>query len=257
MRAYPDIDYCGKNDDMRRLDIFVPEGECRATVIWTHGGGLESGSRKGFEGIASELSARGVALVSVEYRMYPEVSFPAFIEDCAQAARWVADHAQEYGLNRRMFFGGSSAGGYLSMMLCFAEEYLAAVGLKASDFEGFIFDAGQPTTHFNVLKHRGEDSRLCRIDEAAPLYHICGAQPDRPLKIIFADDDMPARPEQNQLLIATLKHFGYDMQKLDVTLMQGYTHCGYDNDFKDGHWVLAELIGDFVEKVFRGEREQV
>lgn len=256
MRTYPDRDYSHENDDRRRLDIFAPEGTCRGTVIWMHGGGLECGSRKGFEGIAAELCAQNLAFVSVEYRMYPEAVFPEFIEDCAQAARWVLDHAQDYGLSRRVFVGGSSAGGYLSMMLCFAEAYLAAVGLKSADFAGFIFDAGQPTTHFNVLKYRGEDSRLCRIDEVAPLYHIHDAQPDRPLKIIFADGDMPARPEQNQLLIATLKHFGYDMNKLDVTLMKGYTHCGYDNEFKDGHWVLSELIGDFAKKVLGLEEEK-
>ena len=248
MRTYFDIDYCGAHDDKRLLDVFAPDGDCRATVIWTHGGGLTAGSRKGFDGIAAQLCAQGIAFVSVEYRMYPSAAFPAFIEDCAVASRWVFDHATEYGLSKRIFIGGSSAGGYLSMMLCFADQYLADVGLKNTDFAGYIFDAGQPTTHFNVLKYRGEDSRLCRIDEAAPLYHIHDAQPDRPLKIIFSEHDMQARPEQNRLLIATLKHFGYDMNKIDVSFMEGYTHCGYAYEVKNDRWVLADLIGNFVDK---------
>lgn len=251
MKTYFDIDYCGQGDDMRRLDVFAPDEACRATVIWTHGGGLEAGSRKGFDGIAAQLCAQGIAFVSVEYRMYPAAAFPAFIEDCAAASRWVFDHAAQYGLSGRVFFGGSSAGGYLSMMLCFAPEYLAAVGLKSADFAGYIFDAGQPTTHFNVLKYRGEDSRLCRLDEAAPLYHIHDEQPGRPLKIIFSEHDMPARPEQNRLLIATLQHFGYDMSKIDVSFMEGYGHCGYAYKVENGRWILADLIGDFVDKALR------
>ena len=67
MRTYFDIDYCGAHDDMRCLDVFAPDGDCRATVIWMHGGGLESGSRKGFDGIAEQLCAQGIAFVSVEY----------------------------------------------------------------------------------------------------------------------------------------------------------------------------------------------
>ena len=74
MKTYFDIDYCGQGDDMRRLDVFAPDEACRATVIWTHGGGLEAGSRKGFDGIAAQLCAQGIAFVSVEYRMYPAAS---------------------------------------------------------------------------------------------------------------------------------------------------------------------------------------
>ncbi len=249
MKSWTDINYTPCDDDRRRLDIFAPEGACRATVLWTHGGGLEAGNRKGFDGIAAELTAQGIGFVSVEYRMYPDFAFPAFVEDTAQAAAWLKAHAGEYGLSDSIFIGGSSAGGYLSMMLCFARQYLEDVGLTPEDFAGYIFDAGQPTTHFNILKHRGDDPRLCRIDEAAPLYHIADARPGKPIQVIYADNDMPARLEQNNLMLATLRHFGYDMSLVRVKLMEGYGHCGYDGEQKDGKWVLARLIADFVNAV--------
>lgn len=249
MKSWTDISYTFHDDDQRKLDIFAPEGACRATVLWTHGGGLEAGSRKGFDGIAAELAAQGIGFVSVEYRMYPEFAFPAFIEDTAQAAAWVKAHAREYGLSGNIFIGGSSAGGYITMMLCFAREYLARAGLTPEDFAGYIFDAGQPTTHFNILRHRGDDPRLCRVDEAAPLYHVTGPRPGRPIQVIYADGDMPARPEQNALLLATMRHFGYDMNLVRVKLMEGYGHCGYDYEQKDGKWVLAGIISDFVNAV--------
>lgn len=247
MKTWLDINYTEFDDDRRRVDVFAPEDACRATVLWTHGGGLEAGSRKGFDGIAAQLCAAGIGFVSVEYRMYPEFAFPAFVEDNARAAAWLKAHHAEYGLSDRIFIGGSSAGGYLSMMLCFARKYLAAVGLTPEDFAGYIFDAGQPTTHFNILKYRGEDARLCRLDEAAPIFHVTDDRPGRPIQVIYADNDMPARLEQNNLLLATMKHFGYDMSLVRVKLMEGYGHCGYDGEEKDGRWVLADLIGDFVD----------
>ena len=249
MKRWMDINYTAFDDDRRRLDVFAPEGPCRATVLWTHGGGLEAGNRKGFDGIAEELTAQGIGFVSVEYRMYPDAAFPAFLEDTAQAAAWLKARAGEYGLSENIFIGGSSAGGYITMMLCFARDYLGAVGLAPENFAGFIFDAGQPTTHFNVLRYRGEDPRLCRIDEAAPIYHVTDARPGRPIQVIYADGDMPARPEQNNLLLATMRHFGYDMSLVRVKVMEGYGHCGYDGEQKDGKWVLAGLIADFVNAV--------
>ncbi len=69
MKTWPDINYTEHDDDRRRLDIFAPEGACRATVLWTHGGGLVAGSRKGFDGIAAQLCGAGIGFVSVEYRM--------------------------------------------------------------------------------------------------------------------------------------------------------------------------------------------
>ncbi len=248
MKSYPDISYVDVDDDMRKLDIFAPDGACRATVMWLHGGGIEAGSRKGCDGIAAQLCEQGIGYVSVEYRMFPKAKYPEFIEDCAAAAAWLRAHAAAYGLSDRIVIGGSSAGGYLTMMLCFARNYLESAGAEPEDFLGYMFDAGQPTTHFNVLKYRGEDSRLCRLDEAAPIYHVCDARPGRPIEVIFADGDMPARPEQNRLLVATMKHFGYDMSLVSVTEMKGYRHCGYCHEQKDGRWLLADMIGGFVER---------
>ncbi len=251
MKTFLDIDYTGLNDPKRLLDIYLPEGECRATVMWLHGGGLEHGDRKGCEGIAAQLCGNGIAYVSVEYRMYPECTYPDFINDSAAAAAWLVKYAKKYGLSEKIYIGGSSAGAYLSMMLCFARKYFERVSLIPEHFAGYIFDAGQPTTHFNVLKYRGEDSRLCRIDEAAALYHIVSARPARPLKFIYSEFDMPARPEQNRLMIATLKHMGYNMDLVDEQFMPGFTHCGYRNTLdENGRYVLANIIEAFVDKYY-------
>ena len=58
------------------------------------------------------------------------------------------------------------------MMLCFDDKYLSACGVPADIIKGYVHDAGQPSTHFNVQRERGLDPRRVIIDEATPIYHI-------------------------------------------------------------------------------------
>lgn len=250
MLIYTDIPYSARPDPSLCVDVAIPdECPCRATLVWLHGGGIENGSRKLNEEWAAALCKSGVGIVSVEYRMFPTAQFPDFIVDCAEAVRWTFDHAVGYGLSENILLGGSSAGGYLTMMICFDRQYLAAFDLEPEDLCAYLFDAGQPTSHFNVLKYRGTDPRRLIVDEAAPLFHIQDTRPDRPLLITVADHDMPARLEQNYLLTATLKHFGYDMSKVDLHLMKGFGHCGYTHaKDESGRMIYADLIVKFLEK---------
>ena len=234
------------------LDLHLPESETFDLFVYFHGGGLEKGSRRGTKVFAQPLCEKGVGVASVEYRMYPDAKFPDFIEDCAEAVAYLKAHAGEYGKLRRIFVGGSSAGGYLSMMLCFDRKYLEAVGMKPTDIAGYIHDAGQPTAHFNVLKMEGEDSRRVIVDERAPMYFVGMDAEYSPMLFIVSDEDMFARYEQTLLMVKTLEHFGH---KENVYLsLQHSKHCKYV--FKrddDGESVFANIILSFLDKVFPEE----
>ena len=60
MLIHKDLPYSEQKTDVRLLDWFAPEGDCRATMVWMHGGGIEGGDRRGFDGIASQLCAAGI-----------------------------------------------------------------------------------------------------------------------------------------------------------------------------------------------------
>ena len=147
-----------------------------------------------------------------------------------------------------MIFGGSSAGAYLSMMLYFAPEYLADAGLRAENFDGFIFDAGQPTTHFNVLRERGFDSRAIRVDDAAPMYFIdepvTNPAEKPPVLILNAERDMDNRREQTMLLMGIMKTFGYDPAKMTYVLMEDCGHCGKRG--ADGKVIVNPILAEFI-----------
>ncbi len=246
MRNLRDISY--GNDPMQVLDLHLPSTDRFPVLVYFHGGGLESGSRRSTAVMDEYVVRHGIAVAEVEYRMYPTARYPDFVEDAAAAVAWVKNHIAEYGDCTALFVGGSSAGGYLSMMLCFDERYLAAHGMTLYDVAGFIHDAGQPTTHFNVLRERSVDPRRVIVDEAAPLYHIGTAESYPPMLFIVSDNDMAGRYEQTQLTLATLRHFGYDMTRVHYREMHG-EHCAYVGQTdQNGVSIFGKMIVDFMQK---------
>ena len=247
MRTIKDVFYTCDNDPKRSLDLHLPEGESFPVFVYIHGGGLEALTKEAPTGMAEYFTERGVALVSVEYRMYPSAKYPDFIEDVAAAVAWVKAKKEEYGFTK-IFVGGSSAGGYLSQMLCFDNSWLAKHGVDNTEIDGYILDAGQPTAHFNVLRERGIDPRRIIVDESAPLWHIGRQEKYAPMFIIYSDNDMENRPEQTQLMISTLRHFRYDMSKVEVQMVHG-DHCQYVMELNEnGENRLAEIVYPCIEK---------
>ena len=251
MKVIKDIFYTPDNRPSQSLDVYLPEGiENFPTFVYFHGGGIVNGSKSGktAAAISEYLTSHGIALVSINYRLYPHAHYPDFIYDAAASVAWAVKHMPEYGASDKIFVGGSSAGGYLSMMLCFDKKYLGLHKLSAMDLGGFVHDAGQPTAHFNVLRERGIDSRRVIVDETAPLYHIGVDAEYPPMLFIVSDNDMKNRFEQTQLVLSTLRHFEYDMSKVDYQLMHG-KHCHYDAALdENGDSVFGKLIADFIQK---------
>lgn len=249
MRAIFDVYYTESKNERQTLDLYIPDTDTFSLFIYFHGGGIEAGDKRGCGELFSEyLTKRGVALISANYRLYPNAEYPDFLKDAASVVAWAYKNIAQYGKCEKIFVGGSSAGGYISQMLCFDPEWLAEHGIQSTDIAGYIHDAGQPTAHFNVLKYRGEDSRRLIVDQTAPLYYVGLSQSYSPMMIIYSDMDMENRPEQTKLLVSTLNHFRYDMNSVEVVVKHG-KHCHYCNmKDPDGQSTFARMVYSFIEK---------
>ena len=256
MKILRDITY--GNEPGQVIDAFLPDGgeETRALFLYFHGGGLAGGSRRGAEKkLAPLLTSSGIALASADYRMYPGAKYPDYIEDAASASALCMKKAGEL-CGGRLYIGGSSAGAFLTMMLCFDREFLGRHGIDPCDVAGFVHDSGQPTCHFRELKERGLDPRRVIVDERAPLYYVGLAEKLPPMAFLYADRDMTNRPEQTEVMLTALRHFGYDMTRTVSMKLRG-THCqsGKMTD-AEGNNMLASIIRGFIlrtEEIHRGE----
>lgn len=228
-----------------------PGDACDDLFVYIHGGGIEGGDKAGERGVFQYLAAHGIASASINYRMYPDgAKFPDYIEDCAKAVSHIMTEGRKIVNFKRITVGGSSAGGYLSMMLFFDPRYLGAHGISPRDIDGWYFDAGQPTTHFNILaKERGIDPVAVRIDEAAPMYFVDHRfeSPDTLPRIhfVWAENDMALRPEQSALMVRLLRHYGYPQNKLTQTFMPHNGHCEYVGKSA----LFGEMIAGFLARI--------
>ena len=228
------------------LDIYLPDEDSFSVFVYFHGGGLEAEDKSMADPIAKVLTQHKIAVVSANYRMYPTASYPDFLRDGAAAVAWTREHISEYGECNKIFVGGSSAGGYISMMLCFDKKYLMTYGISPMDIDGFIHDAGQPTCHFNILRERGMDPRRVIIDESAMIYHI-GTEPKYPpMLFVVSDNDMENRYEQVMLAVSAIKSFGYD--EPDLIVMHG-EHCAYVVEIDEKEECrFGYMVLEYIEK---------
>lgn len=249
MKQIENIPYVTRKSETLCLDLYLPDAVTFPLFVFMHGGGLEAGNKTiAKERIVPYLTQNGIAVASLAYRMYPNAKYPDFIEDAAEGVSWLSHHINDYGHCEKMFVGGSSAGGYLSMMLCFDDRWLKAKEPFPIPISGYFHNAGQPTAHFNVLRERGIDSKRVIVDESAPLFHVGKAESYPPMHFTVSTNDMPGRLEQTMLMLATLRDFGYDQTKIALTVIEG-KHCEQDKRRDaDGVTELARLVCDFIQK---------
>jgi acetyl esterase/lipase len=112
----------GKQDKQKiRLRIYKPKSinEAMPVLLWMHGGGYILGHPKQDDVSCIQYAREaGITVVSVDYRLAPKHPFPAGLEDCYSALKWIVSNAQQLGIdNQRIAVGGGSAGAGLAASL--------------------------------------------------------------------------------------------------------------------------------------------
>lgn len=192
------------------LDIRVPTGETNfPTIVWFHGGGLTEGERH-----FVPLTDDKIAQVAVGYRLLGKGAERGVdcIEDAAAAVAWTMKHIAEYGGDtNKIFVGGMSAGGYLTLMVGMDPKYLAAHDVRCTNLAGLVAISGQATKHFAVRKFAGDNDPqyLPKIDDLAPLAHVSSSLP--PILCVCGQPpyEWKCRSEENRLLIASCVALGH------------------------------------------------
>lgn len=188
-------------------------------MVWFHGGGLTGGKKA----VPESLKAKGMAVVAVNYRLYPKVMAPTYIEDAAAAVAWVIRNIEGFGGDPDLVFvSGHSAGGYLTSMVGLDKRWLKQHDVDANHIAGLIPFSGHTITHFTVRKERGIKDTQPIVDDLAPLYHV---RKDAPLLLLITGDrelEMLGRYEENAYLMRMMKVAGHPDTRLYE--LDGYGH---------------------------------
>ncbi len=184
--------------DRHQSDIYQPAHPApgHPVVVFFYGGEWIYGNRQEYRFVAEPLAEAGVTVVVPDYRLSPQVTFPAFIQDGAAATAWTKQHIAEYGGNpKNLFVMGHSAGAYIAAMLALNPAYLKDAGLSRGDLSGAIGISGP----YNFLP--------ITWPELKPIFDVV-PDPWMTQPITFADGKNPP-----MLLMAGLSDDTVDPQK--------------------------------------------
>lgn len=241
-----------------RLDVYMPDlpaaaGQARPVIVFFYGGGWRSGERAGYRFVGRALAGLGFVAIVADYRLFPAVRFPAFVEDGALALRWARDNAARYGGDpRRLFVMGHSAGAYNAIMLASDPRYLAAVGMAPRDLAGAIGLAGPYA--FDPLSVRSTrpifEPAAGSPDTARPVARIAALpQPAGapPMLLLHGRADTTVAPWNTERMAAALRARG---SRADTAYYDGVGHIGLVLEFSarlGGRTQAAAAIKAFVD----------
>lgn len=168
-------------NERQRLDIYQPVSLRRPApvVVFLYGGAWSGGRRGWYRFVGEALTSRGYVVAIPDYRVYPEVGFPTFVEDAAAAVAWVRSNAASFGGDPdRIFLMGHSAGAHIAALLVTDRSYLAAQGLDVSTIRGLVGLAGpyafDPTLYSST---RSIFASAPGIEATQPVSFVRGDEP--------------------------------------------------------------------------------
>jgi acetyl esterase/lipase len=223
------------------LDIYRPTQAAAdlPVVIFFYGGSWNSGSKTIYPFLAATLARTGAVVVVPDYRVYPQVTYPAFLRDCARATAWVQTHPQQTGAGR-LFLMGHSAGAYNALMLGLDPAWLLAGGADPARIAGVIGLAGPydflPITDPEIIPifpHAGPDTQ--------PITYASAAAP--PLLLLTGNDDHQVRPRNSTALAAAVTATG---GHAEVKIYKGLGHIGLVTAIAPPFQWRAPVLHDIV-----------
>lgn len=200
----------------QRLDLYRgPEVKPPAPVlIFFYGGSWQRGDKADYPFLGDALAAQGFLTLVADYRVYPDVKFPAFVEDGARVVRWARDHVAELGGDpKRIYLMGHSAGAHIAALLALDEHYLRDVGLDRSAVRGVVGIAGP----YDFLPFHSETLKTLFGPAEAwpttqPINFVDGREP--PMLLLAGGWDKTVRPGNTRRLVARICERGGNAQAI-------------------------------------------
>jgi len=237
-----------------RMDVYRPHHlqHPAPLVIFLYGGSWKKGHKEDYRFVAAPLARLGLVVAVPDYRLYPEVQFPAFLEDNAKAVAFARLKAAEFGADpQRIYLIGHSAGAYNAVMLGMDPQFLASAGMTRSEIAGVVGIA--TPADFQPFR----DAAIADIfapapDPAAtqPVSHIDGH--NAPLLLLHGGADRKVYPRNATSLHAKVRAAG---GSADMRIYRGVGHVGIVTSFAPLLDRTAPVLADiraFIQRIEAG-----
>lgn len=238
------------SDPRQRLDVYRPRQAVPGApvVVFFYGGSWNSGSRSDYDFVGEALASRGMVVVIADYRLYPQVRYPAFLQDGARAVAWTHEHIADFGADpQRLYLMGHSSGAYNAAMLALDPRLLAEVDLTPRIIKGWIGLAGP----YDFLPIRNTEVRPVFFypdspPDSQPINHVSHDAP--PALLMASNDDSLVNPQRNTGGLASkLRAAGVPVQEFYFSRTSHATLVAALSRPLRGLAPVLERISGFVE----------
>lgn len=192
------------------LDLYKPVKTSSPvpTLLFFYGGSWKGGHKEDYAFAGRALARAGFLVAVADYRVYPEIAFPAFVEDGAKAVRWLAEHADGYGgKTTDIHLMGHSAGAHIAAMIALDAAYLESVGLSQEVLGRWVGLAGPYAFYPSEIDYVSAIFRHLEDENAArPITFVDAGAP--PALLLHGADDTTVIPQHSERLAAALNAAG-------------------------------------------------
>jgi len=203
-------------DPRQQLDVYRPLNVHHngKVVIFFYGGSWDSGQKENYRFAAEALTEKGFVAVVPDYRVYPQVTFPAFVEDAAQAVRWVHANIDAFGGDpNRIYLMGHSSGAHIVALLALDHHYLKDAGVDPGIIRAVAALSGPYDFKINPDNRMafGKSSLDPTMDpDTQPINFVDGTNP--PMLLQHGAKDKGVSPGNSQRLADKIKAAGGDVK---------------------------------------------
>lgn len=254
------VAYSDNAHPLQKLDIYAPKGCSNAPVyVFVHGGGWNKRDKDEVGAQPKLFNEAGMIVVSVNYRLVPEIQHPKNVQDLAESIAWIHKNVAKYGGDpKKIVLMGHSAGSHLVALVSTDDRYLAAHGLHRNQLAGVIsldgsaFDIpdriknGAATIVENCRKAFGESPEVQA--DGSPVNHVKHSIPLPPYLLVYLKEES-LNHRQSQRFSELVNSAGGKASLIHIT--DEKTHQELCDDLGTQKDSTGPLLVDFVRQVVR------
>jgi len=252
--TYNDLSY--GSDTKQKFDIYIPETTATRLplIILVHGGAWSSGDKNDVSAVANFIASQDFVVINTNYRLLPDFSYPAPLQDFQMLLQWVNQNSEQYRIDvTRVGMSGHSAGGHLIALYALTQNknYIAGGNVLPKVYAVAPLAGGFTLEGIDTTSDKRENTIIAWLKTANP--QSLGLPIDQvdssdtaTFLLLHGEKDVNSPPQQSSLFYQALVDGGVEAE---IKIYPGRTHLTLVSGIPDNDEVARDLISFFNEKL--------
>ena len=252
--TYKDVSY--GTDPAQKFDVYIPQTSASQLplIIFVHGGAWIAGDKRDVSPIANFLANQGFVVINMNYRLLPDFSYPAPMEDIQMVLQWIHQNSEQYKIDvAHIGMSGHSAGGHLIALYALTQDknYIECGSALPRVYAIAPMAGGYTLEGINVMSERRNDTIMSWLETAEPQslglpIDQIDSSDDVSFLLLHGSLDVNSPPLQSTLFYGALVAQGVPAE---LKIYPGRTHLTLISGIPSNNEVAKDLVSFFNENL--------